>query len=66
MVLTSDNEDYDNLSEVVDVEVTSCRLSSEREGLQLDADTHAEAVALVMLDAVADAVQSLEQPVEPL
>ena len=25
----------------------------EREGLQLDADTHAEAVALVMLDAVA-------------
>ena len=24
----------------------------EREGLQLDADTHAEAVALVMLDAV--------------
>ena len=37
-----------------------------REGLQLDADARALTVALVMLDAVADAVQSQVQPLEPL
>ena len=36
------------------------------EGLQLDAEARALTVALVMLDAVADLLQSQTQPLEPL
>ncbi len=45
---------------------TQARELVAREGLQLDAEARALTVALVMLDAVADVLQSQTQPLEPL
>ena len=45
---------------------TQARELVEREGLQLDAEARALTVALVMLDTVADLLQSQTQPLEPL